>query len=181
MRRLNVCAFSLMTAGLMAIAAASPAAAEDKPISVRVISMAKPTGPSRTPATAYNGLATTNVTVGVDTPGVPCGNCVDGAGTPNIGVPWPQFAYAPGTTLTISDLWEATTYTGECTAQILLKQGGAVVFSTSFAFPGGCAAGGLYGVIFTVPAPATTGFTTIIGNVHGGTNLSGADTFINVE
>jgi hypothetical protein len=87
----------------------------------------------------------------------------------------------PGQALTITDLWESTSYTGPCAAELLLKQGSTVVYSTSFAFPGGCTAGELYGVIFQVPAPATTGFTTVIATVHGGPNVSGADTFINIE
>ena len=78
-------------------------------------------------------------------------------------------------------MWESTSYTGPCTSVLILKQGSAVVFSTSFPFPGGCAAGGLYGVIYTVPAPSTTGFTAVIGTVHGGSNTSGADTFINIQ
>ena len=87
MRKLNMCAFSLMTAGLMAVAVVSPAAAADKkPIDVsktaRMISVASPSGP-RAQQTSYSGLAATNVSVGPETTGVPCGECVPGAGGNN--------------------------------------------------------------------------------------------------
>jgi hypothetical protein len=181
MRRLNVFAFSAMAPALIAIAVAFPAAAEDNGASAtpQFFSIPRPGGVS--PNTAYRGLAATNVSVGIDTAGLPCANCVSGAGTPNLGIPWPVFLVTPGQALTITDLWESTSYTGPCAAELLLKQGSTVVYSTSFAFPGGCTAGELYGVIFQVPAPATTGFTTVIATVHGGPNVSGADTFINIE
>jgi hypothetical protein len=174
-----------MTAGLLAVAVVSPAAAADnKPIDVsataRVISMPSPTGPAA-PDIAYHGLAATNVSVGYDTPGVPCGNCAKGAGTPNIGLPWPVFAVQSGATLTISTWFESTTYTGPCEAHFFMKQSDVVIATGAYRFQGGCNAGYLYGVFFTVTAPPTTGFTTIIGTVHGGTNTSGADTFINVQ
>jgi len=121
------------------------------------------------------------VTVGMETAGVPCVDCVPGAGTPNIGLAWPVFTVSAGSTLSITSLWQSTNYTGPCTSVLILKQGNTVVFSTSFPFPGGCASGGLYGVIYTVPAPRTTGFTTVIGTITGGTNKSGANTFINVQ
>lgn len=185
MSRLNVCVFSLVSAGLLAVAAGSPAvAAENKPIDVsataRVISMPSPAGPT-TPDIAYHGLAATNVSVGYETPGVPCGNCARGAGTPNIGLPWPVFAVQQGAMLTVSDWFESTSYTGPCETHFIMKQGGNVIATGSYHFQGGCNAGYLYGVFFTVPVPATTGFTTVIGTVHGGTNTSGADTFINVQ
>ena len=184
MRRLNLYAFSL-TAGLMAVAAVSPAMAANKPIDVsataRVVTMPSPTGAAM-PNSSYTGLAENNVKVGIATSGVPCGNCVGGAGTPNIGLPWPIFAVSSGSTLTVSTWFESTTYTGSCTAGLIMKQGNTVVSSATFPFPGGCNAGFLYGVFFTVAAPATTGFTTVIGTVSGGgVNKSGADTFINVQ
>jgi hypothetical protein len=186
MRKLNMCAFSLMTAGLMAVAVVSPAAAADKkPIDVsktaRMISVASPSGP-RAQQTSYSGLAATNVSVGPETTGVPCGECVPGAGGNNIGLPWPLFAVESGSTLTVSTWFESTSYTGSCTAGIILSQGATVVATGEYPFPGGCAAGFLYGVFFTVPAPATTGFTTVVGTINGGgINKSGADTFINVQ
>jgi len=160
MRRLNLSVFSLMTAGLMAIAVVSPASAAD---------------------VSNTGLAETNVSVGPETSGVPCGECVPGAGGNTIGLPWPLFAIAQGTTMTISTWFEATSYSGPCTAGIILKQGNVVIDSATYPFPGGCNAGYLYGVFFTVPAPATTGLTTVIGTVTGGTSKSGADTLINIQ
>jgi hypothetical protein len=63
-----------------------------------------------------------------------------------------------------------------------LKQSNTVISSASYPFPGGCAAGYLYGVFFTLEAPTTTGFTTVIGEVAGGgVNKSGASTFINIQ
>jgi hypothetical protein len=185
MRKLNVCAFSLMTAGLMTVAAVSPAAAADnKPIDVsataRVISIQKPTGAAK-PDTSYSGLAATNVSVGPETSGVPCGECVPGAGGNTIGLPWPEFAIPSGTTMTVSTWFEATTYTGACTAGLIMEQGNKVVATGTYSFPGGCNAGYLYGVFFTVPAPATTGFTSVVGTISGGANKSGADTFINIQ
>jgi|HubBroStandDraft_1064217.scaffolds.fasta_scaffold00504_5 hypothetical protein len=185
MRRLNLCAFSLTTAGLMALAVVTPAAAADrKPIDVsataRVISMPSPTG-AAVPNTSYAGLDETNVTVGIATGGVPCGNCVGGAGTPNIGLPWPIFSVSQGQTLTISTWFEATTYTGPCTAGLIVKQGATIVATATYPFPGGCNAGYLYGVFFDLPVPTTTGFTTVIGSVTGGPNKSGSDTFLNVQ
>jgi hypothetical protein len=181
MRRLNVFAFSLMAPALMAIAAASPAAADgnDASTTPRFFSVHRPSGVA--PNSAYQGLAATNVTVGVETEGVPCANCVSGAGTPNLGIAWPVFLVSPRSALTITHLWESTSYTGPCTAELILKQGATVVYSTSFAFPGGCVAGELYGVSFPVTAPRTTGFTVVIGSVHGGSNVSGADSFINIQ
>jgi len=175
-----------MTAGLTALAVVSPAAASDnKPVDVsatgRMISRPSPSGPASPDQSTYNGLAATNVSVGPETPGLPCGECVPGAGGNNIGLPWPVFRVPSGAPLTVSTWFESTLYTGPCTAEIILKQGKDVVATGSFAFPGGCNAGFLYGVFFTVPAPATIGFTTVIGSIHGGTNLSGADTFINVH
>ncbi len=180
MRKLNLSVFSLMTAGLMAIAVVAPVKAADVSKTARVISMPSPAGAAK-PDTSYNGLDATNVTVGVETSGVPCGNCVGGAGFPNIGLPWPVFSVSQGETLTISTWFESTTYTGPCTAGLIVKQGNTVVDSATYPFQGGCNAGYLYGVFFTVPVPTTTGFTTVIGTVTGGTNKTGADTFINVQ
>jgi len=175
-----------MTAGLAAVAVVSPAvAADSKPLDVsasaRVISMPSPFGAAQ-PDTSYGGLAETTVTVGPETTGVPCGQCVTGASTNNIGLPWPIFAVPQGTTLTVSTWFQSTSYTGSCTAGIILKQGATVISNGSYPFPGGCTAGYLYGVFFTVPAPTTTGFTQIIGEISGGgANKSGASTFINVQ
>ncbi len=121
------------------------------------------------------------MSVGLATPGLPCGNCVGGADTPNIGLPWPRFTVKQGQTLAISTWFESTTYTGPCTAGLLPKQDGKVVTSGSFPFPGGCAAGFLNGVFFTVPVPTGTGLTTVTGLVSGGTNKSGAITLLNVR
>ena len=106
MRRLNVCAVSLMSAGLAAFAVVSPAAAADsKPLDVsasaRVISMPSPFGAAQ-PDASFGGLAETTVSVGPETAGVPCGQCVTGASLNNIGLPWPIFAVPQGTTLTVS-------------------------------------------------------------------------------
>lgn len=185
MRGLKLSAFSFATAGLVAVALVSPAAAADrKPIDVsataRVISTRSATGAAM-PNAAYNGLAETNVTVGIETPGVPCGECVPRVPGNNIGLPWPVFAVQQGQTLTISTWFESTTYTGACTAGLIMKQAGAVIATATYPFQGGCEAGFLYGVFFTVPVPDTTGFTTVIGTISGGTNKSGGDTFINVQ
>jgi hypothetical protein len=186
MRKLNVCAFSLMTAGLMTVAVVSPAAAADKKTidvsgTARMISTHSPVG-AVMPNTSYSGLAATNVSVGPETTGVPCGECVPTADGNNIGLPWPLFAVETGSTLSISTWFESTSYTGACTAGIILTQGTTTVATGEYAFPGGCNAGYLYGVFFTVPAPATTGFTSVVGTINGGgINKSGADTFINVQ
>lgn len=184
MKILRTCAYSSIAAGFMALVSLTPALAADQPIDVsttaQFIAMPSPTGPS-TSNTSYNGLAETNVSVGFATPGLPCGNCVGGAGTPNIGLPWPVFAVNGGSILTASTWFESTMYTGPCTAGLIVKQGTQVVSAGSFPLPGGCQAGFLYGVFFTIRAPNTTGFTTVIGTVSGGTNKSGADTFINVQ
>jgi hypothetical protein len=180
MRKFSMLGISLMTAGLVAVAVVSPASAADYSNTARMISIPSPTGPSHS-NTAYNGLAATNVSVGPETSGLPCGECVPGAGGNSIGLPWPEFLIPAGTTMTISTWFQSTSYTGTCTAAIILKQGNTVIDNAQYPFPGGCNAGYLYGVFFTVPAPATTGYTTVIGSIQGGTNKSGADTFINVE
>ena len=178
MRRVSVYALSLTAAGLVALAMPPLAVADDAtPV---VISVPSPAAGHISLDTHYAGLDETNVTVGVETAGVPCGNCVRQAGTPNIGLPWPVFTVPQDTMMTVSTWFESTTYNGPCTAGVILKQGNTVVYTGSYAFQGGCQAGYLYGVNFDVPAPATTGFTTVIGTVSGGTNKSGADTFINV-
>jgi hypothetical protein len=184
MRSYRLYACSLMTAGFMAIAAVSPAAAANKPIDVsssaRMVSMQSPT--HSLPGAAFGGLAETTVTVGLDTSGLPCGNCVGGAGTPNIGLPWPVFAVQQGQTLSVSTWFESTMYTGPCTAGMIMKQGNTIVATGTLPFPGGCNAGFLYGVFFTLPVPTTTGYTDVIGTVSGGgTNKSGASTFINIQ
>jgi hypothetical protein len=186
MRKLNLSAISL-AAGLMTLITVSPASAAGtkKPIdfssTARVIAIPSPTaGQGR--QSAYHGLSATNVTVGVETPGVPCGNCIRGAGQPNIGLPWPVFAVTQGTSTTMSVWFEDTLYTGVCTTGLLLKNGPQVVSESSYVFPGGCQPGFLYGVFFTVDTTELpTGFTTVIGSIHGGTNESGANTFINIQ
>ncbi|MGO4882175.1 MAG: hypothetical protein ACLP59_15280 [Bryobacteraceae bacterium] len=181
MRRLYV--LSITAAGLLAFTTTS-SAAENKPIDVsasaRVVSMPSPAG-FINPAASYRGLDETNITVGLETSGVPCGNCVGGAGTPNIGLAWPVFTVSQGQTLTISTWFESATYTGPCEAGLILKQGTTVIGTGTVPIEGGCQAGYLYGAWFTVPVPTTTGFTTVIGTVKGGGNKSGADTFINVQ
>ncbi len=186
MRISRLYAFSLMAAGFIAVAAVSPAVADDKPIdasaTARGISMPNPNHAAVVPDVSYGGLAETTVTVGLETTNLPCGNCVGGAGTPNIGLPWPVFAVQQGQTMTISTWFESTMYTGPCTAGIIMKQGASVIYSATYPFPGGCNTGYLYGVFFNVPVPATTGFTTVIGTISGGgTNKSGTATFINVQ
>jgi hypothetical protein len=184
MRRLNLLAYSLTAAGLLTITASTPAVAAepiDVSASARMISRQSPTGPTA-PDIAYHGLAATNVSVGPETSGLPCGECVPGADGNSIGLPWPVFAVSQGETLTVSTWFEATSYTGPCTAALIMKQGNTVVAKGSLPFPGGCNAGYLYGVFFTVPVPVTTGYTVVIGTVSGGgVNKSGADTFINVQ
>jgi hypothetical protein len=168
-----------MTAGLLALTAVSPASAADTK-EVRVISMPSPAG-AVSPDTQYAGLNETNVSVGPETEGLPCGECVPGAAGNSIGLPWPLFTIPAGTTMTVSTWFESTSWTGPCTAGYIMKQGNTIVSSNTYPFPGGCNAGYLYGVFFTVPTPATTGFTTVIGTISGGPNKSGADTFINVQ
>jgi hypothetical protein len=186
MQMTNLCAFSLMTAGLMAVALVSPAVAEDNtPVDVsataRVFSMPSPTV-AAVPDTGGGGLAATNVSVGLETHNLPCVDCVHGAGTPNIGLPFPVFSVSQGAVLTVSDLFEATSYTGPCTAAFVLKQNDSVVAKGSFPITNGCQAGMLYGVSFNVPVPTTTGPTTVIGWVSGSPNIkSGAIAFIKVN
>jgi len=185
MRRLHVSVFSLITAGLVALAAVSPATAADgKPLDVsataRVASMPSPTGPTA-PDTSYAGLDETNVTVGLETAGVPCVNCAQGGGTPNVGLPWPIFGVQKGASLTVTTLFESTSFTGPCTAGLIVKQGGKVVATGTYSIQGGCLAGYLYYVYFNIAAPSSAGFTTFIGSISGGANMSGADTFINVQ
>ncbi len=181
MRRLNLCVFSLITAGLAAVV---PAAADDQLVDVsataRMISMPSPN--TAVPSGFnYKGLAETSVIAGLETPGVPCANCVAGASTPNIGAPWPVFAVQRGQTLNISTWFESTAYTGPCTASILLKQNGKPVATGSFPLPNGCGADIRYGIFFTVPVPNGAGLTTVTGMVSGGTNKSGAITLLNVQ
>lgn len=183
MRSFRLYALSSIAAGLLAVAAVAPAQAGevlDVSSTARFVKIPRPGGalPSNT---QFGGLAETTVSVGLETSGVPCGNCVP-ASEPNIGLPWPVFAVSQGQTMSISTWFEATEYTGPCTGGILLKQGGTVVASGTLPFPGGCEAGFLYGIFFTVPAPTTTGYTTVIGMVAGGgTNKSGAETAVNIQ
>ncbi len=185
MRASHLYVFSSIAAGLAVLSSVPPAAAaDDKPIDVsasaRAISMPSPTG-AAVPDARYAGLAETNVSVGIITQGLPCGNCVSHAGTPNIGLPWPVFSVSQGQTLSISTWFEATTYTGPCTAGLIMKQGNTIVATASYPYPGGCNGGYSYGVFFDVPVPTTTGFTTVIGTISGGPNKSGASTFLNVQ
>ena len=73
MRTLNLCVFSLITAGLAAVV---PAAADDQPVDVsataRMISMPSPNAAVPSDSN-YNGLEEATVSVGLATPGVPCG------------------------------------------------------------------------------------------------------------
>jgi hypothetical protein len=62
-----------------------------------------------------------------------------------------------------------------------MKQGNTTIATASYDNTGGCTAGSLYGVFFTVPVPTSTGFTTVIGTISGGPNKSGAVTFLNVQ
>jgi hypothetical protein len=182
MRSFYLYVFSLIAAILAAVAPA--AAADNMPLDVsasaRAISIPSATG-AAVPDTKYAGLAETNVSVGMQTTGLPCANCVSHAGTPSIGLPWPVFNVAQGSILTISTWFEATSYTGPCTAGLIMKQGNTTITTASYANPGGCTAGSLYGVFFTVPVPTSTGFTTVIGTISGGPNKSGAVTFVNVQ
>ena len=166
------------------IAVVTPARAADaKPIDVsstaRVISMPSPAGPG--PDFTHNGLEATGITVGFLTPGVPCGDCVAGAGQPNIGLPWPVFTVLQGSTITITVLFESTVYSGPCGAGFQAKQGATTLLTGFFRFPGGCAPNSLYGVIFTAPVPTSPGFTTVTGEVGGGTNRSAAITFMGIR
>jgi len=152
----------------------------DVSASGRAISAPNPTGPLPPDAT-NNGLAATNVSVGIEAAGVPCENCVLHGGTPNVGLPFPIFAVSKGSILTVSTWFQSTSYTGPCTASFVMKQGSSIVASGSYPYPGGCMAGQLYGVFFTVPVPTTTGQTGVIGSVTGGANKSSAVTAINVQ
>jgi hypothetical protein len=82
--------------------------------------------------------------------------------------------------MTVSTWFQSTAWTGPCTAGLIMKQGSTIIASATYPFPGGCNAGYLYGVFFTVPA-TSSGFTTVIGTISGGPNKSGADTFINIQ
>jgi len=187
MRSHRLHAIAFLTGGLSAVAVISPVRAQDRPAdmssSVRTFSVPMPAPhPSPVPANQYGGLAMTIVAVGEETPGVPCQQCVARAGEPNIGLPWPVFTVQQGDILSISTWFESSTYTGPCTIALILKNGGNVVYSGTFPWPGGCQAGNLYGAIFTVPAPTATGFTQVIGKIAGGgVNKSGTVTFIDVQ
>jgi len=52
---------------------------------------------------------------------------VPGAGGNNIGLSWPIFAVTSGDALTVSTWFESTSYTGACTAGLIVKQGNTVV------------------------------------------------------
>jgi hypothetical protein len=178
--------FSLTAAGLLLVAGLSTAVAEDKPLDVsasaRGVSMRNPNPGSPTSNSEYGGLAMTLVAIGPETTGVPCAQCVTGAGGNNIGLPWPVFTVQQGETLTISTWFQSSTYTGACTVGLILKNAGTIVTTASYPWPGGCEAGYLYGVIFTVPVPTETGPTTVIGQIAGGgTNKSGTVSFMNVQ
>lgn len=184
MRRFDLCFSSFLTAGLMLAATVTPSTAAEKPYdasaSARVVSVPIPAGAVK-PESSYAGLAEATVTVGLETLGVPCGECVPGVSGNNIGLPWPLFTVSQGETLSVSTWFESTLYSGACTAEFIMKQGTTVVASGVYPFPGGCTPGYLYGVFFTVPVPTTTGFTTVIGSIHGGPNTSGVNTFLNVQ
>jgi len=186
MRNYRLYAFSLMAAGFLAVAAVSPSAAEDKVIDVsasaRGVSMPAPMHGTPTPENQFGGLAMTLVAVGPETTGVPCGQCVPGVTGNNIGLPWPVFTVSQGETMSISTWFASSTYTGPCTVGLDLKNAGAIVASGTYPWPGGCQAGYLYGVIFTVPVPTATGFTQVIGKIAGGgVNKSGLNNFIDVQ
>ena len=184
MRNFRLYAFSFIAAGLMATTATSPAAAATKPIDVsdtaRMISAKSPNGPS-VPSTSYAGLAETNVSVGLATSGVPCGECIP-ACLVTISACLGRFSrFTKDRRLRFPRGSNRPSIPARAPLSLIMKQGNTVVASASYPFPGGCAAGYLYGVFFTVPVPTTTGFTTVIGTIRGGSNVSGANTFLNVQ
>jgi len=177
---------TLLAAALLALAMVSPAPAADDPpadysAGAHGVSRPIPGGAVSPDSSSYKGLAETLVTAGLQTTGVPCADCALGAEDPNIGLPWPVFSVSQGQTMTISTWWEATTYSGDCTADLTLKQGKKVIGTATYSYPGGCAAGNSYGAIFTVAVPKDKGLTTVIGSVEGGENQSSATTHINVQ
>jgi hypothetical protein len=182
MRGVRFGVLSLMIAALGVIVVI-PAAAEDPiDISAGAQGISVPHPGTVTSDVAYQGLAATNVTVGIASPGVPCGNCVRNAGQPNIGLPWPVFDIAQGARATITVLFESQLYTGACTAGIILQQNGKPIATGHYPFPGGCLPHYLYAVWFPISILSSPGFTSVIGVVAGGgTNKSGADTLINIQ
>jgi len=167
------------------VAAVPPAVAADStPVDVsataRTVSVWNPASVVA-PGNTFAGLAETNVSVGIKTPGVPCENCVRSAGGNNVGLPWPVFAVSQGQSLTVSTWFQSVSYAGPCTAAFLMEQASGVVATGSYTYPNGCTAGTLEGVFFDLPVPATTGFTTVIGTVSDGSAKSSAVTFIYVQ
>ena len=182
MRRLNLCVFSLITAGLAAVV---PAAADDQPVDVsataRMISMPSPNAAVPSDSN-YKGLEETSVIAGLATPGVPCANCVAGADTPNIGLPWPVFTVQQRPDAGYFDMVridrlyralhcqhsaEARTANLSLPARFRFRVAVPPAFCTGSSLPFQC--------------PTANGLTTVTGLVSGGTNKSGAITLLNVR
>ncbi len=118
------------------------------------------------PLTSATPLVVATVTVGYQTSGVPCVNCVN-AGTPNVGIPLPVGVINQGTGVTYTVAIHNVSYTGTMTVAILLKQGSTNISGGTVTISN-AQPNTVYIQAFNGTVPSKPGATTVIGAAQPG-------------
>ena len=124
-------------------------------------------------APAYQGIAATSVTVGFPISGLPCFNCINNITANDAGISMPLAVMTQGTSVTITVLFEDTSYSGPCSVSYKMKQGSSTIQGGTYTYPSGCTINTFNGVYFNVTVPSSPGPVTLQAAVSAGTIKSG--------
>jgi hypothetical protein len=118
-----------------------------------------------------------SISIGSETPGLPCSNCGSSGLGANIAIPAPMYAVPRSEPLTVTLVTENVNYTGACTFEYAIKQGATKIASGSRSPSGGCAAPPGAGFVtawnLDLPAEVTPGLAVVVGALVAGSNTYG--------
>jgi hypothetical protein len=120
-------------------------------------------------------ITSTATTVGYPATGVPCYSCDPNSGY-TIAIPIPISQWVVGTTADITVQWDNVNYTGACSANYALVQGGKTVANGSLS--GTCNADTVAQATFTVIIPKVKGATRVVGTLDYASKKSSSSTLI---
>jgi hypothetical protein len=119
-------------------------------------------------ATSATPLVVSTVTVGYQTTGVPCVNCVTGGGSGATGIPLPIGVMNQGGGVTFTIPVHDVSFTGNMTVALLVKQGSTIIAGGKTTI-NNVVPNTVYVVSFNGTVPSKPGAVTVIGAAQPGT------------
>jgi hypothetical protein len=129
----------------------------------------------------YQGIAATSVTAGVPVSGLPCFNCITNVIATDAGISMPLAVLPGGSPVTITVLFEDTSYSGPCSVTYFFKQNMAVIQKGTYTYPSGCSANSFNGTYFNVTVPPLPGSTLLQAVVVAGSIKSAAVQAVTIQ